>query len=126
MDTPLHFRHNLRLLWLAMFISKVGDQLFAVAGGFMVMMLADPLTREAPTELGVFEMVHALPALLVGPFLGVLVDRFRRRRVMVVADLCRALLLLAIPAAHALGVLDWWVLCGIAFGVFAVTSAFAP
>ncbi len=45
------------------------------------------------------------PSWSIGLFAGVWVDRLRRRPVMIAADVARAVLLLAIPLASALGVL---------------------
>jgi MFS family permease len=49
--------------------------------------------------------LEALPYLLFGLFAGAAADRWRRKRMMVSADLVCALLMLTVPAAHALGLL---------------------
>jgi MFS family permease len=46
-----------------------------------------------------------LPSLLIGLFVGVWVDHYRRRPILIVADLARAVLLGVIPAAAILGLL---------------------
>jgi MFS family permease len=43
--------------------------------------------------VGLVGLVRFLPPAIVGPFTSMLADRFRRERVMVTADLCRAVLL---------------------------------
>src|SRR5690606_19451399 len=119
MDQPSDslVRRNLSLLWLAQFISKVGDQLFAVCGLFLVYNLVKS-DAGGEFEAGIFEMARALPALLIGPFLGVLVDRHRRKRVMIATDVIRALLLCVVPLLYFSGVLEWWMMPLIGFGIY--------
>lgn len=56
--------------------------------------------------LGWMNAARWLPYLLFGLVLGALIDRIRRRPVMIASDLLRALLLCAIPALWAFGVLS--------------------
>lgn len=58
-----------------------------------------------PTETGWLSAARWLPYLLLGLVVGALVDRVRRRPVMVVTDVVRALLLGLVPVAWATGVL---------------------
>jgi MFS family permease len=68
--------------------------------------LAAVLTLGAtPAQMGILGALETAPALLVGLAAGVYVDRFRRRPLLVLADLGRALLLVTIPLAAALGLL---------------------
>ncbi len=89
-------------LWLGQTVSLFGSQ---------VTLLALPLTaalalHAGAVELGALRALQTLPFLLFGLGAGVLVDRVRRRPVLVAADLGRALLLGTIPLAWALGRLD--------------------
>ena len=78
--------------------------------GSQVSTLALPLIAAlmlgaTPWQMGLLSAAGAAPVLVVGLFAGVWVDRLRRRPVMIVADVARAVLLLVIPLASALGVL---------------------
>ena len=85
-------------LWAAQAASQVGTQVSLLA-----IPLAGAVTLHAtPFQMGLLGLLGRLPFLLY-PFAGIWVDRVRRRPVMVAADLLRAVLLLAIPAAAALG-----------------------
>ena len=87
-----------RRLWSARTVSQWGDVFATVA---LVLLVFD-LTGSA---LGVSAVVFAeiIPVLLLGPVAGTLVDRLPRVTVMVVADLWRALLAIAlIPLADSL------------------------
>ncbi|MDQ6693959.1 MAG: MFS transporter [Chloroflexota bacterium] len=88
-------------LWVGHTVSRFGsrisdDALVATA----VLVLA-----ATPQQLGWLVAVGSAPVLLIGLFAGVLVDRTRRRPVMIATDFCRALLLASIPVAYAFGVL---------------------
>ena len=58
------------------------------------------------TEVGWLNAARWLPYLVLGLVVGALVDRVRRRPVMVVTDLARAALLCLVPLASVLGLLD--------------------
>ena len=81
--------------WTASAISDVGTQVSNVA-----MPLLAALTLGASAwEMGLLAAASSAPVLVIGLFAGVWVDRLRRRPVMIVADIARAGLLLAIPVA---------------------------
>ena len=76
------------------------------------------------TEVGWLNTARWLPYLLLGLVVGALVDRVRRRPVMVATDLVRAVLLGLIPLAWALDVLSMPVLLGVVllFGTASVVN----
>ena len=64
------------------------------------------MLHATPLQLGILEALAFAAFPVLGLFVGVLADRTRRRRVMIVADVVRAAALASIPlaaAAHALG-----------------------
>lgn len=82
-------------LWLAMLASATGDWL-----GFLAIAdLAARLGGESSGAMavGFVFMARMLPGLLFGAVVGVAVDRFDRKRVMVLCDLGRAAVLLSLP-----------------------------
>jgi dTMP kinase len=82
-------------LWLGMVCSSLGDWL-----GFLAIAdLAARLGGESSGALavGFVFMARMLPGLLFGAVVGVMVDRFDRKRVMVLCDIGRALVLLSLP-----------------------------
>lgn len=97
--------------------------------GFQISGLALPLTaaltlRATPAQMGVLNALDTLPFLLFGLFAGALVDRIRRRPLMVRVDLVRAALLAVVPLAALLGVLHMEVLYVVAFLVGVATLLF--
>ena len=87
-------RHrDFALLWVAGFISVAGDFALMVA----LPLHAYALTGSAIATGGVFAAT-LIPNVLFGSIAGVFVDRWDRKRTMVVADLARAALLLPLLA----------------------------
>lgn len=86
------------LLWSGQLVSVVGTQVSQLA--YPLLMLA--LTN-SPAQAGFLSASRTLPYLLFGLPAGALVDRWDRRRVMIVCDAGRALALGSIPLALAFG-----------------------
>jgi MFS family permease len=83
-------RHrDFALLWLAGLVSVAGDFAFVVALPLHVYRLTDSALATA----GVF-VAYFLPGTLIGSVAGVFVDRWDRKRTMVVTDLARTFVLL--------------------------------
>jgi len=91
------------LLWSGQALSDIGGAVSELA--FPLLVLA---VTHSPTQAGFVAALRALPATLVSLFAGVLVDRWDRKRVMLVCDVGRALSLASIPIAFALGHLTVW------------------
>ncbi len=74
-------------LWIGQSISEFGSWLGALT------LLAILVLDASPAQMGILETLRALPALLVGLFAGVWVDRRRRKPLLIGADIGRALIL---------------------------------
>ncbi len=100
-------------LWAGQTISQVGSQI-----SFLTLPLIAALTLNATAfEMGVLAAIGSLPALIVGFYAGVMVDRRKRRPVLVTTDIARALLLAIIPLAWVGGELTIELLVVIAFAL---------
>ncbi len=115
--TRLHNNHEFRRLFLAHSISRAGDTFNTVALVVLVFQLTG-------SGLGVAGTVafEVLPILLLGPVLGVVVDRYPRRSLMVAADLARGVVALLLALVGDSVVLAY----GVAFGLSALTQVFNP
>jgi MFS family permease len=101
-----------RRYWGAAAISFVGDQVSLLA----LPLLAVLMLGASPAQMGYLTAAGLAPSLLVSVLAGVWVDRRQqRRRVMVASDLIRAVLVISIPVAAALGVLGFAQLYVVAF-----------
>jgi DHA3 family macrolide efflux protein-like MFS transporter len=84
---------NFSLLWVGQLISFFGDRIHVIALGALV------ASRGTALEVGLTFAATAVPSVVFGPLAGVLVDRWDRRRTMIICDVVRAGLVLAIPFA---------------------------
>jgi MFS family permease len=109
---------DFRLLFLASVISTAGSALTAIA------LVLDVYARtNSPSWVGALLIVEFAPMVLVGLFLGFLVDRIPRKRLMIGADLVRALLLAILPlASSALEIVIVALLVGTASAFFGPAS----
>ena len=82
-------QRNFSLLWFAGLISMLGDWVLFIA----LPIYTYELTRSS-LATGLMFMAGILPHVLVGSLAGVIVDRSDRKKIMVLADLSRAALLL--------------------------------
>jgi dTMP kinase len=81
-------------LWVAQFVSATGDWLGLVA----ITALADRLGGNyAGASIGLVLAARIVPGFFLAPIAGVLIDRWDRKRVMVVCDLGRAGVMLSLP-----------------------------
>lgn len=86
------------LLWGGQAVSSIGTQASTLA--FPLLLLA--LTH-SPAQAGLASALRALPYVVFSLPAGALVDRWDRKRVMLVCDALRAIALASIPVALALG-----------------------
>lgn len=89
------------------------------------MWLIYELTGSA-TATGLVGMSQYLPAVLLGPLAGALVDKLDRKRVMIVADAMRALLVALIPILYLMGTMTGIRLGLTAFSIALFTTLFVP
>lgn len=85
----LRSNRNYRFTWVGQIVSEIGDHFNNIA----VFALAMALTHSGMVITGIM-LSRAVPAILMGPVAGVLLDRFDRKRIMMASDLVRALVAL--------------------------------
>jgi DHA3 family macrolide efflux protein-like MFS transporter len=76
-------------LWLGQTVSFIGDYFYWLAVPIMIERLTG-----STAMVGMSVIFNALPMLVLGPIAGVFVDRWDRKRTMIVSDVLRALLVL--------------------------------
>ncbi|MGH3565455.1 MAG: MFS transporter [Pseudonocardia sp.] len=102
-----------RALWVAELLSVAGDQLARVA----LAVLVFGRTGSAAWAAGVYALTF-LPAILGGVLLTWVADRYRRREVMIAADVLRAVLVMAMAVPG----LPLWALSGLLVAVVLLGS----
>jgi MFS family permease len=114
----LRDNRNFLRIWLADFVSSLGDRVHQVAMAALVYTLTGSLT-----QTGIAFVATALPDLVLGPFAGVFVDRWDRRRVLIACDLLRIPPVLLIPFIAEQSIIAVYLLL---FIVNAVSVVFKP
>lgn len=98
-------------LWAGQTVSDFGDQITLVA-----LPLTAVLTLDAgAAEMGLLAAAWSAPIALFSLFAGVLVDRVKRRPILIVAQVGRALTLGTVPIAFVIGALSMAQLYVVAF-----------
>ena len=107
--------------WAPRFFTVWGGQAFSLFGSQLVQFaLVWWLTKEtgSATVLATATLIALLPQVILGPFVGALVDRWNRRIIMIVADTSIALFTLLLFYLFATGQVQTWHV----FAIMAVRS----
>ena len=96
---------NFSLLWTGQLVETIGNALTSIAASIYVFRQTD-----SAMSVGLMLMATAAPSLLVGLFAGVFVDRYDRRKIMITADVLRAILVMLIPFLVPLNVIWLYVI----------------
>ncbi len=94
-------QHGFRRLFFARVTSQGSDGIFQVALASHV--LFNPEQHTDPTMIAAAFAVVLLPYSLLGPFAGTLLDRLPRRKVLVVSQLIRAVVMVVVSALVVAG-----------------------
>lgn len=112
-----------RALWIGQLVSILGDRFHYLALLALVVEAARQPANPAP-ELALIPLVSFLPAILLGPVAGPLVDRWSTKRVLVVSDAIRGALVLAMIPVAAWGGLP--AAFGMVFLLYTTNAFFLP
>jgi MFS family permease len=91
------------IIWCGQICSRVGNALTAFALSVWVYQRVGSITKFALVSL-----CYALPVVVVAPFAGVLVDRWNRRRAMLIGDTGAGLSVLSLALLFFFGRLELW------------------
>jgi len=97
--------------WVPLFFTIWGGQVFSLLGSRVVQFaLVWWLTKTTGSAIVLTTATIAalLPGIVLGPFTGPLIDRWNRRRVMIIADSLIALSTVLLAALFALGLAEVW------------------
>lgn len=92
---------NFGLLLGGQFISEIGDKFYALALSFWVLE-----TTGSPSMMGLVLFSSMVPAIVLGFFIGVVIDRYDRRALLVAADILRGLIVAAVVVIYYLDLLN--------------------
>ncbi|MBI5876161.1 MAG: MFS transporter [Chloroflexi bacterium] len=112
-------QRNFGLLWFGQAISMIGDWVLFIALPFHIYQV----TGSALATGGMF-MATTLPGILLGSVAGVFADRWDRKRLMIVSDIARAVMLLVLMLAQTADTI--WIIYIVAFLQSTVSQFFFP
>lgn len=116
---PVLRQRDFRFLFVGGLVSSLGDWFLFIALPFYVYSL----TGSALATGGTF-IAESLPSILFGSVAGVFVDRWDRRRTMIVADVLRAILLLGLLTVRSRETV--WVVFAVSFAQATIGQFFGP
>jgi MFS family permease len=103
---------NYRLYFIGQGISLTGTWMQTIGQGLLVLRLTD-----SGTALGVVTALQTLPILLLGPWGGVIADRFPKRTILYVTQTTAGLLALTLGTLVATDVVRLWMVNFLAVGL---------
>ncbi len=110
---------NFRRLWLAQIVSENGDWFYTLA----IYSLLLQLTGKA-SSIAMALVLQVLPHTILGPLAGVVNDRFSRRKVMIVSDLLRMVIVACMLLIRTRGFV--WVIYPLLFLETVMVAFFEP
>ena len=117
---PLWRHRQFRPLWAAETVSQLGTQVTVLA----IPLMAIQVLHATTFEVGALEAVQFAPFIIVGLQAGAIVDRLRRRPVMMAYDVGRAVVLATLPIASGFGWLTMGQLYAVVFAHGVMTVFF--
>ena len=109
------------LLWWGQMTSQIGEGLNKVA----LLWFVYSLTGSA-LKMTIVGLIQTIPPLVLGPMIGVYLDRLPKKTVMVWVDLIRTVMTFLIPALYAMDKLSLEGLYAIIFLTSIVSTVFGP
>ena len=118
---PKLFNMNFVLFWIGQFISKIGDNIYEIG----LMWLVYKFTGST-LAMGATLIVYMSPALLFGLFAGVFADRYNKRKILIISDLIRGLILLTVPLLAVTNTLNLFIILAVTFILSSIAVFFNP
>src|SRR6185369_7624078 len=94
---------SLRWVFIANVISMLGSGMNSAAVAWYILQ-----ATHSEVALGTFAVLQTLPAMLMLPFTGVLIDREDRRRLVMMLDAIRAVIILVVAVLAFAGKVKVW------------------
>ncbi len=114
---------KLIFFWFAQFISAIGDNFFFASSLFLVLLIEK---EKSSLKIGFVSFSETLPYLLFGVIAGTIIDRMRKKNVLLFSDIARAILLFSTPFLLKFGYLNFLSVAFIAFLLSTFSSFFNP
>ncbi len=101
---PLLAQRDFAALWWGQFISIFGDRLNYLALGGLILQHTGNFQNATQSSLllGMLGNMMLAPVLLFAPFVGPWLDRWNLKRILIVSDSVRAVIVVLIPVSYSL------------------------
>ena len=93
---PLLLTRNFGLVWSGQLISQIGDGISRLALVWFVYAITGSALKTS-----IIGLLQTIPPIVLGPLIGVYVDRLPKKHLLIVSDLLRAVLIGFIPCMVA-------------------------
>ena len=90
----LLFARDFGLIWLSQLVSQVGDGISNLALLWFVYSITG-----SPVKTTIIGLLHTIPPIVLGPFIGVYVDRLPKKLFLIGSNAVRAVLIGVLPCA---------------------------
>ena len=90
----LLFARDFGLIWLSQLVSQVGDGISNLALLWFVYSITG-----SPVKTTIIGLLHTIPPIVLGPFIGVYVDRLPKKLFLIGSNALRAVLIGVLPCA---------------------------
>lgn len=91
-NRPMLLTRDFGLVWSGQLISQIGDGISKLALLWFVYAITG-----SPLKTSIIGLLQTIPPIILGPVIGVYVDRLPKKLLLIVSDLLRALLIGLIP-----------------------------
>jgi len=108
-------------LFLSATTSKLGTSFFQIA----LPLLVYDLTK-SPSLMALTFVLEITPQVLFSLLGGALADRISKKYILLIGDILSAILIIIIPLAASINVLDIWIVYVVAFLISAVSAFYHP
>src|SRR5205809_1489754 len=109
-EIPLAKNRDFMLLWAGQMVSNMGSMASQVIYPLLILALT-----QSPAAAGIAGALRMIPYLVLSLPVGALIDRWDRKRVMILCDVGNALAVATIPVAMAFDALILWQLYAVCF-----------
>ena len=113
---PALAQRNFRIFWTGQLVSVVGTWMQNVGQSWLVLELTG-----SAAKLSVVTAIQFLPMMLLSLFAGPLIDRFPKRRTLILTQSALAVLALVLALITATHVVRYWMILVLAFLLGMVT-----
>lgn len=109
------------LLWQGQLVSYLGDVIYSFALSFWVLEVTG-----STALMGVISAASMAPRLILGPFAGVWVDKWDRKKIIVMTDFIRGILSTFVGVAALMGFLQVWMVFIVGITCSICSAFFGP